>query len=301
MPTPATRWCSPCLPRLPRGGSAAGAIPAAKPPRRRKRYYRVQWKPSAITIKNGRLHLANGRGHAPLVVPWCWAWPCQVEMGWDGTQYQLRATYRIEPLPMLGHGAVAGVDLGEVHLAVAHDGTHTTILNGGHVRAVRRYQNKTKGTLSALIDRKKKGSRRRRRLIRSKNRQLRRLDHQLRDALHKQTTNLVSTLHRDGVQILVIGDIRDIRHHAHYGPTGNQRIHQMPSGIVRHMLTYKAERLGMQVVLVNERNTTKTCPSCGRRSKPKGVCIAAATVGSCSIGAGSERSISARSIRAPAR
>ena len=244
--------------------------PAAKPPRRRKRYYRVQWKPSAITIKNGMLHLANGRGHAPLVVPWCWSVPCQVEMGWDGTQYELRATYRIEPLSVLEHGAVAGVDLGEVHLAVAHDGTRSTILNGGHVRAVRRYQNKTKGTLSALIDRKKKGSRRRRRLIRSKKRQLRRLDHQLRDALHKQTTTLVSTLHQDGVQTVVIGDIRDIRHHAHYAPTGNQRIHHMPSGIVRHMLTYKAERLGMQVVLVNERNTTKTCPSCGRRYKPKG-------------------------------
>src|SRR5919197_1028778 len=105
-------------------------------------------------------------------------------MGWDGDQYELRATYTIAdlPVPTVEEGLVAGVDLGEVHLAVAHDGAHTTILNGGHVRAVRRYQNKTKGTLSALIDRKKEGSRRRRRLIRSKNRQLRRLDHQLRDA-----------------------------------------------------------------------------------------------------------------------
>ena len=49
-----------------------------------------------------------------------------------------------------------------------------------------------------------------------------------------------------------------------------QRLQQLPSGVVRHMLTYKAERLGMQVVLVSERNTTKTCPSCGRRYKPEG-------------------------------
>ena len=27
-----------------------------------------------------------------------------------------------------------GIDLGEVHPAVAHDGTHTTIMNGAHVR-----------------------------------------------------------------------------------------------------------------------------------------------------------------------
>ena len=31
---------------------------------------------------------------------------------------------------------MAGVDLGEVHLAVAHDGERTTILNGAHVRSL---------------------------------------------------------------------------------------------------------------------------------------------------------------------
>jgi putative transposase len=244
--------------------------PLAHPPRRRKRFYRVIWKPGAIRLENGLLRLSNGQGNAPLLVPWSYDLPCQVEMGWDGHEYELRATYRVEPLALLDHGAVAGIDLGEVHLAVAHDGTRTTLLNGGRVRAIRRYQNKTKGTLSALIDRKKQGSRRRRRLIRSKKRQLRWLDHQLRDALHKQTTTLVSTLHRDGVQTVVIGDIRDIRVDTDYGPTANQRLHQMPSGLVRHMLTYKAQRLGMQVVLVDERYTTRTCPRCGHRYKPKG-------------------------------
>jgi putative transposase len=232
--------------------------------------YRVQWKPSAIRVQDGMLRLSNGKGNAPLVIPWPHGLPCQVEMGWDGDQYELRATYLVEYPTLLVEGAVTGVDLGEVHLAVAHDGTQTTILNGGHVRALRRYQNKTKGTLSALIDRKKKGSRRRKRLIRSKKRQLRRLDHQLRDALHKQTTHLVSTLHDSGVQTVAIGDLRDIRRNTDHGSHDNQRLHQMPTGMVRHMLTYKARRLGVQVALVNERNTTRTCPACGRRYQPSG-------------------------------
>ena len=244
--------------------------PEAHPPHRRKRFYRVQWKRSAIRLKDGLLHLANGKGNAPLLVPWAWDVPVQVEMGWDGHQYVLRATYLVQPATSPQTGLVAGVDLGEVHLAVAHDGRTTTILNGGHVRSKRRYQNKLKGHLSTLIDRKKRGSRRWKRLVRTKKRQLRRLTHQVRDALHKQTTALVSTLQRDGVQTVAIGDLRDIRHRTDYGHTANQRLHQMPSGMVRQMLTYKAERLGMQVVLVNERNTTKTCPSCGRRYKPKG-------------------------------
>src|SRR5205823_2316644 len=147
------------------------------------------------------------------------------------------------------------------HMAVAHDGTTTTILNGGFVRSLRRYQNKLKGKLDARINRKPKRSRRRRRAIRSKKQQLGRVANQLRDTLHKLTSNLVSTLHKNGVQTVVIGDIRDIRKRTDCGHMANQRLHHMPSGMVRHLLTYKAERLGMQVVLVDERYTTRTCPA----------------------------------------
>jgi putative transposase len=244
--------------------------PDAHPPRHRKRFYRVQWKASAIRLRDGMLSLANARGVAPLVVPWRWGLPCQVEMGWDGKQYELRATYRVEPPSLIEQGGIAGIDLGEVHLAVAHDGTQTTILNGGYVRTVRRYQNKLKAHRSAYIDRKKKGSRRRRRAIQAKQKRLKKVARQLKDALHKLTTKLVSTLHERGVQTVVIGDIRDIRKNTDHGHTANQRLHQMPSGLVRQMLTYKAERLGMQVVLVDERYTTRTCPACGRRYKPGG-------------------------------
>lgn len=135
---------------------------------------------------------------------------------------------------------------------------------------MRRYQNKLKAHRNAYIDRKKKGSQRRRRSIQAKQKRLKKVARQLKDALHKLTSNLVSTLHAHGVQTVVIGDIRDIRKNTDHGHTANQRLHQMPSGLVRHMLTYKAERLGMQVMLVDERYTTQTCPACDKRHKPKG-------------------------------
>ncbi len=87
---------------------------------------------------------------------------------------------------------------------------------------------------------------------------------------HKITSRLVSTLHENGVQTVAIGDIRDIRKRVDVGHTGNQRIHQMPSGMIRHMLTYKAERLGMAVVVQDERYTSQTCPVCQARHKPRG-------------------------------
>lgn len=255
------------------------ADPNAKPPKRRRRYFKVIWKSSAIKVQHGKLLLSNGKSNPPVVIPWPWDTPVQVEIGWDGKQYELRACYSLsqaaekegkEVADTPQNGEVAGVDLGEVHLATAHDGAATLITNGRLLRSKRRYQNQLKGKLSRLMARKKRGSRRWKRLIRSKQKQLAKLRKQIADILHKQTTRLVSALHARGVQTVVIGDIRDIRQSANYNKVVNQKIHQMLSGQVRQMLTYKTERLGMRVVLQEERYTSQKCPRCNMLHKPSG-------------------------------
>ncbi len=245
----------------------------AHPPRRRKWYFRVEYKRSAMSLKHGQLRLSNGKVNDPLVLEWPWELPQTVVIHWTGTQYEAIATYRIEETearPM--GGEIAGIDLGEVHMAVSHDGTSTHILNGRLLRATRQYQNKLKEHLSKKIDRKKKGSKRRKQLIRSKQKQLSKLRNQVKNIEHQQTSRLVSTLYQEGVQTVVIGDVRDIRHDNDVGSPNNQKIHQWSHGAVRHLLTYKAERLGMAVELQEECYTSRTCPKCGhrRKSKPKG-------------------------------
>jgi len=246
------------------------ADPLARPPRRRRRYFKVQWKASAIRLRDSHLLLSNGRGNEPLRIPWRWGLPRLVEIGWDGEQYELRATYAetIEAAPR--GDKVAGIDLGEIHLAVAHDGERCTIANGRLLRSKRRHQNKLKAHLSHLTDTKHRGSRRWRRLIRSKRRQLAKLHRQIRDIQHKETTALISTLHASGVQKVVIGDVRDIRQGLDYGRKANQKLHQMLHGATRRMLSYKAHRLGMETALQDEAYTSQTCPSCGHRHKPTG-------------------------------
>src|SRR5258707_4889259 len=88
----------------------------------------------------------------------------------------------------------------------------------------------------------------------------------------KQTSYLVNTLHREGVEKLVIGDVRTIRHGLDNGSKTNQKLHQWSFGSIRHKLTYKAERLGMCVVLQEESYTSRTCLVCGhrRKSSPRG-------------------------------
>lgn len=220
--------------------------------------------------RGGKLILSNGRSNDPLILDWPFGVPRTLVVRWQGTQYEAIATYTAEKIAEPTGDKTAGIDLGEIHMAVAHDGETCTIVNGRKLRSVRQYQNKLKATISSLIDTKKRGSRRRKRLMRSKRRQLRTFDNQIRDIQHKQTTALVSTLYDEGVKTVVIGDVRDIRKGLDYGPKGNQKIHQMISGKTRFMLTYKCERLGMEIALQDEAYTTQTCPSCGNRKKPQG-------------------------------
>ena len=247
--------------------------PKAKPPRKRKWYFRVEYKRSAMRLKDGRLKLSNGKGNAPLILDWPWKLPQTVVIHWTGTQYEALATYCLEEAPVHPQGEkVAGIDLGEIHMAVSHDGEHTHILNGRLLRSKRQYRNKLMADLDSRISRKKKGSKRRKKLIRSKKKQLNKLKHQIQDIEHKSTTRLVSTLYHEGVQIVVIGDVRAIRQDNDVGSTNNQKIHQWSCGSMRHKLTYKAERLGMSVVLQDEHHTSRTCPVCChcRKSKPRG-------------------------------
>lgn len=245
--------------------------PTAKPPRRRTWSFRIEYKRSAMSLKDGQLRLSNGLGNEPLVLDWQWELPQTVVIHWTGTQYEAIATYKQDESEVQPIGEkVAGVDLGEIHLAVSHDGEQTHILNGRLLRSKRQYQNKLKARLESRIDVKKKGSRRHKKLIRSKHKQLRKIKNQIKDVEHKQTTTFISTLYEEGVQMVVIGDVRDIRQDLDAGSKTNQKLHQWSHGHTRHLLTYKAERGGMRVVLQEERYTSRTCPCCGYRKKSAG-------------------------------
>jgi len=155
----------------------------AKPPHKRKWYFRIEYKASAMRHKDGVLTLSNGKGNAPLVLVWPWETPQTIVIHWTGTQYEAIATYKQEPLyGPFPTGKVAGIDLGEIHMAVSHDGTQTHILNGRLLRSKVQYRNKLQATLNSRIDgHMKKGSKRRKRVIRSKKKQLKKIEHRIKE------------------------------------------------------------------------------------------------------------------------
>lgn len=244
--------------------------PESKPPRRLRKYYKLIYKSSAIRLREGLLILSNGKGNEPLYFHWDWDLPKQIEIGWNGDQYELRAIYVYgKQEQTLGDG-VAGVDLGEVHTATVFDGEQTTIFNGRYLRSKRHYQNKIKAKFSQKLDTTKKGTREWKRVKQAKERVLKRLNNQTRDILHKQTTALVSMLYHRGIHTLVIGDVKNIRNSINYGAKVNQKLHQWAFAKTTWMLKYKWERLGGEVVMQNEAYTSQTCPQCGSLNKPNG-------------------------------
>ena len=168
--------------------------------------YKVIWKSSAIKLKDGKLRLSNGKRNQPLIVNWQWSKPKQIEMGWNRNSqcYELRACYPQPTIKLIDSKKVAAVDLGEIHPMVIADGVNTDIYNGRLLRSKRQYQNKLKAQLSNLIDKKKRGSKRSKKLIKSQQRQLAKINNQIKDIEHKLTSKAVSVLKERSIQTLVI-------------------------------------------------------------------------------------------------
>jgi putative transposase len=70
------------------------------------------------------------------------------------------------------------------HMAAAYDGEHTHLLNGRLLRSKRQYRNKLISRMDAKISHCKKAGKRRRKLIRAKQKRLSKLTHQIQDIEH---------------------------------------------------------------------------------------------------------------------
>lgn len=98
--------------------------PKARFPRKRKRYFKVVFKSSAIRVRNGQLLLSTGEKKRPIALPWRFEVPLSIEIGWKAEGgHELRAMYQDTRavLAPLGDG-VAGLDIGELRLAAVYDG-----------------------------------------------------------------------------------------------------------------------------------------------------------------------------------
>ena len=132
-----------------------------------------------------------------------------------------------QPTPQRAYGKIkTKIDLGEIHPLVATDGKKTVIYNGRLIRSIKQYREKTKACFQSKIDQCEKYSRRWWKLNKSKWKQLRKINNQIKDARHKITRHFANSCKSERVGLVVIGDLTGIRDNIDYSKKTNQKLHQ---------------------------------------------------------------------------
>ena len=249
-------------------------------PHHPKAYQTVVWKDQALQIlPTGQLRLPTGGQRPPLLLPlpeeYRRANLRRAELTWRADHYELCLTLDTgENLPPpLPAGAVAGVDLGEVHVAaVTTTRRHALVLSGRRLRACKQWRNKVHSLLQEKLSRCQPGSRRAKRLTKRKSQVSARLYRQQRDILHQAARKVVTFCQTEGVSRIAVGDVRDIQTGVSLGKRTNQKISQWPHGQFVRYLTEKAARLGIVVDWIDEAYSSRTCSVSGHvhSSSPRG-------------------------------
>jgi putative transposase len=150
----------------------------------------------------------------------------------------------------------AAFDLGETQIvsAVFDDG-RVLLVSGRLLKTIRRYWNKLRVKVKPPAPKEKMSKR----YAQIATKETRQIDH----LLHILSKHLVERCYKAGVNEIAIGDLTGIRDSIDYGVTLNQRLHAWPFAKLTHYITYKAERFGILVQMLDESYTSQTCHACG--------------------------------------
>ncbi|SFJ32209.1 transposase, IS605 OrfB family, central region [Thermoflavimicrobium dichotomicum] len=149
---------------------------------------------------------------------------------------------------------VMGIDLGLKYIAVASVGTKSWFFKGNQVAFVRR---------RFAAKRKKLGKSKKLSAIKkSKNKESR----WMKDQNHKISRQIIDHALANGVGIIRMEDLTDIRNRAKSKKEAGRNLHSWSFHQLKKMIKYKAEMAGIRFELVKPDYTSQTC-KCGHREK----------------------------------
>src|SRR6185369_10635709 len=97
-------------------------------------------------------------------------------------------------------------------------------------------------------------------------------ENQRRNLLHHASNKMVEYCQQKEIGTLVVGDIAEINKGKSKKSSRrlNQEMGMLSLGLLVVYLNYKLARVGISLDKKSEENTTKTCPACGHKQKPRG-------------------------------
>lgn len=184
----------------------------------------------------------------------------------DGHFY-LYATCTIQEAPLANVTEFLGVDLGIVNIAADNDGQR---YSGKHLNNLRHRHFRLRQKLQ------KKGTKSARRRLRARKRKERRF---AKDVNHTISKRLVAKA--KGTQRgIALEELTGIRESVTVRKSQRRSHHAWAFHDLRHKIEYKARLWGVPVVVIDPRNTSRTCPVCGlidkrnRQTQATFTCIA---------------------------
>jgi IS605 OrfB family transposase len=251
-------------------------------PRRKRALIPVRFYNGTFLVKGSRVRLPVAKGQPELWVRLARPLPYPPEqvravtLLADGGRLWLAVTATVPIRPYdLDPSRVAGVDLGIIHPYAVVTEQAELLVSGRALRAESylHLQDQQARQTKAARRTPKPGQRGSRRWRRHRTR-VRRVEarhrRRLHQAHHEAARQVIAFAIQHQVGALVVGDPNGItRHDA--GRVQNLRLRQWRRTHLVQALRDKAERVGIEVRLVDERGTSSTCPVCHRQvSKPRG-------------------------------
>ena len=167
--------------------------------------------------------------------------------------YVVEIVYEKEPVQAnVSPAWYAGVDLGINNLAAVASnkpGFQPVVVNGRPIKSINQFYNKRKAALQKKLGHT--GTTQRMERITTK--RTRRIDHYM----HTASKQIIDLLVREGIGTLVIGKNDGWKQEVEMGKQRNQNFVQIPHARFIAMLTYKAELVGIKVLLTEESYTSQ--------------------------------------------
>jgi putative transposase len=187
-------------------------------------------------------------------------------------QYVIEVVYEIEPQASeLNPEHIAAIDMGVGNLAAVtsnQNGFSPVLINGKPLKALNQYFNKKKAQLQSLLKGSSQTSKRIQQLSAKRN-------NQVDSYLHKASRLVINRLIHSQIGTLVIGKNDLWKQESNMGRKNNQQFVSLPHGKLVEMLTYKAELVGIRVIITEESYTSKSSfldydpiPTYGQKDDP---------------------------------
>ena len=183
----------------------------------------------------------------------------QVRSVWDCDEWKLHLVCKHEVETESPGDGTAGIDLGIENIAaISYSTGYHELYPGNALKTDERYFAKEIA---------KCNSPKSNRALRLRRKRSERRSHYL----HALTRHIVSECVDRGVGTIAVGNLEGIRRDGEtggsrdWGDHGNEGLHGWAFARFADLLTYKAKAEGIAVVMVSERDTSKTCSHCGQK------------------------------------